>query len=309
MLDSLTLLLEKVFFLTHLNVFNHFRTRLFFPDTQREREKKIVTNPCEKEEVPDPSVDTALPDSLYQRGDLLEVPRTLFTHFGIYLGDNRVAHLIPDILPLFTTDKRFIQVTVTNKRLVLGVLSKSASIRVDTVEDFAYGASILLNVMDTTVQKRPLDSEEIARRAEEMVGKIPYSLLWNNCEHFVTYCRYGSAISIQTDKVPRTLFTHFGIYLGGGRVAHLIPDILPVLSDDEEAIREMVTNNRLILGVIAKVRGGVGCWGGGQCGVLGSVGCCGGGQCGVGGSVGWGGGGQCGVLGWGAVWGGGQCGV
>uniref|UniRef100_A0A4W5JAA2 LRAT domain-containing protein n=1 Tax=Hucho hucho TaxID=62062 RepID=A0A4W5JAA2_9TELE len=58
-------------------------------------------------------------------------------------------------------------------------------------------------------------------------------------------------------EVPRTLFTHFGIYLGGGRVAHLIPDILPVLSDDEEAIRQMVTNNRLILGVIAKVKGGL----------------------------------------------------
>ncbi|XP_064786794.1 lecithin retinol acyltransferase-like [Oncorhynchus masou masou] len=200
MLDSLTLLLEKVLFLTHLNVFNQFRTSLLFSDTQREREKKIVTNHCEKEEVPDPSACTALTDSLYQRGDLLEVPRTLFTHFGIYLGDNRVAHLIPDILPLFTTDKLSIQVMVTNKRLVLGVLSKSASIRVDTVEDFAYGASILLNAMDTTVQKRPLDGEEIARRAEEMVGKIPYSLLWNNCEHFVTYCRYGSAISIQTDK-------------------------------------------------------------------------------------------------------------
>ncbi|XP_042185475.1 lecithin retinol acyltransferase [Oncorhynchus tshawytscha] len=199
MLDSLTLLLEKVLFLTHLNVFNQFRTSLFFSDTQREREK-IVTNHCEEEEVPDPSACTALTDSLYQRGDLLEVPRTLFTHFGIYLGDNRVAHLIPDILPLFTTDKLSIQVMVTNKRLVLGVLSKSASIRVDTVEDFAYGASILLNAMDTTVQKRPLDGEEIARRAEEMVGKIPYSLLWNNCEHFVTYCRYGSAISIQTDK-------------------------------------------------------------------------------------------------------------
>uniref|UniRef100_A0A4W5PMG0 Lecithin retinol acyltransferase n=1 Tax=Hucho hucho TaxID=62062 RepID=A0A4W5PMG0_9TELE len=130
-------------------------------------------------------------DSLYQRGDLLEVPRTLFTHFGIYLGDNRV-------------DKHSIQVMVTNTRLVLGVLSKSASIRVDTVEDFAYGASILLNVMDTAVQKRPLDGEEIARRAEKMVGKIPYSLLWNNCEHFVTYCRYGSAISIQTDKTMST---------------------------------------------------------------------------------------------------------
>lgn len=43
--------------------------------------------------------------SLYKRGDLLEVPRTLFTHFGIYLGNNRVAHIIPDILPVFTKNK------------------------------------------------------------------------------------------------------------------------------------------------------------------------------------------------------------
>nr|XP_046196758.1 lecithin retinol acyltransferase-like [Oncorhynchus gorbuscha] len=202
MLNSLTLLLEKVFFLTHLNA---FRPSLLFSDTDRAREKKRVTHHCEnegwRERVPDTSAGAALPESIYQRGDLLEVPRTLFTHFGIYLGDNRVAHLIPDILPLFTTDTRSIQVMVTNKRLVLGVLSKSASIRVDTVEDFAYGASILLNAMDTTVQKRPLDGEEIASRAEKLVGKIPYSLLWNNCEHFVTYCRYGIAISIQTDKV------------------------------------------------------------------------------------------------------------
>ncbi|XP_024262056.1 lecithin retinol acyltransferase [Oncorhynchus tshawytscha] len=201
MLNSLTLLLEKVFFLTHLNA---FRPSLLFSDTDRAREKKRVAHHCEnegwRERVPDTSAGAALPESIYQRGDLLEVPRTLFTHFGIYLGDNRVAHLIPDILPLFTTDKRSIQVMVTNKRLVLGVLSKSASIRVDTVEDFAYGASILLNAMDTTVQKRPLDGEEIASRAEKLVGKIPYSLLWNNCEHFVTYCRYGIAISIQTDK-------------------------------------------------------------------------------------------------------------
>uniref|UniRef100_A0A4W5KF30 Lecithin retinol acyltransferase n=1 Tax=Hucho hucho TaxID=62062 RepID=A0A4W5KF30_9TELE len=171
MLDSLTLLLEKVFFLTHLNG---------VPDTSDRA--------------------AAIPDSIYQRGDLLEVPRTLFTHFGIYLGDNRVAHLIPDILPLVTTDERSVQVTVTNTRLILGVLSKSAGVRVDTVEDFAYGATILLNSLDTAVQKRPFDGDEIASRAEKLVGKIPYSLLWNNCEHFVTYCRYGIAISIQTDK-------------------------------------------------------------------------------------------------------------
>ncbi|NXV40651.1 LRAT acyltransferase, partial [Uria aalge] len=143
--------------------------------------------------------------SCFKRGDLLEVPRTLFIHFGIYLGENRVAHLMPDILPAFTGDRRQIQQVVTNKRLILGVITKTASIRVDTVEDFAYGGSILVNHMDRLFEDQVLGSEEAARRAEKLVGATAYSLLWNNCEHFVTYCRYGAPVSFQTDKFCETL--------------------------------------------------------------------------------------------------------
>ncbi|NXG65348.1 LRAT acyltransferase, partial [Hemiprocne comata] len=143
--------------------------------------------------------------SCFKRGDLLEVPRTLFIHFGIYLGENRVAHLMPDILPAFTGDRRQIQQVVTNKRLILGVITKMASIRVDTVEDFAYGGSILVNHMDRLFKDQVLSSEEAARRAEKLVGATAYSLLWNNCEHFVTYCRYGAPVSFQTDKFCETV--------------------------------------------------------------------------------------------------------
>ncbi|NXJ85408.1 LRAT acyltransferase, partial [Trogon melanurus] len=143
--------------------------------------------------------------SCFKRGDLLEVPRTLFVHFGIYLGENRVAHLMPDILPALTGDRRQIQQVVTNKRLILGVITKTASIRVDTVEDFAYGGSILVNHMDRLFQDQVLSSEEAARRAEKLVGTTAYSLLWNNCEHFVTYCRYGAPVSFQTDKFCETV--------------------------------------------------------------------------------------------------------
>ncbi|XP_069487415.1 lecithin retinol acyltransferase-like [Ambystoma mexicanum] len=139
--------------------------------------------------------------SRFKRGDLLEVSRTLFVHFGIYLGDNTVAHLIPDILPVFSKDKSRIRKVVTNKRLIMGVLAKVASIRVDTVEDFAFGASILVNHMDQSFDHKPLPNEEVALRAEKLVGAVAYSLLWNNCEHFVTYCRYGRLVSFQTDKV------------------------------------------------------------------------------------------------------------
>ncbi|XP_069099065.1 lecithin retinol acyltransferase-like [Pleurodeles waltl] len=151
------------------------------------------------------SEDEATPEwhydiSLYKRGDLLEVPRTLFVHFGIYLGEDRVAHLMPDILPLLSEDPALLQKVVTNKRLVLGVLAKAASVRVDSVHDFAYGSRILVNHLDRSFPQGALPGEEVARRAEELVGGVEYSLLWNNCEHFVTRCRYGRPASLQTDK-------------------------------------------------------------------------------------------------------------
>ncbi|RXN06408.1 lecithin retinol acyltransferase-like protein [Labeo rohita] len=182
MLDSLALLLEKTFLLAH---FNFFSTASPKPERCAKRREEGTY--------------------YFQRGDLLEVPRTLFTHFGIYLGDNKVAHLMPDILPVLTSNKSQIQKVVTNKRLLLGVIYKYASIRVDTVEDFAYGSPILLNTMDTTLRRQPLAAEDVARRAEKLIGHIPYSLLWNNCEHFVTYCRYGTAVSLQTEQFCESL--------------------------------------------------------------------------------------------------------
>ncbi|XP_063042683.1 lecithin retinol acyltransferase b, tandem duplicate 2 [Engraulis encrasicolus] len=138
--------------------------------------------------------------SLYKRGDLLEVPRTLFTHFGIYLGDDRVAHMIPDILPVFTSNRKLIATMVTNMRLILGAIAKAASVRVDSVKDFAYGGDIIVNPMDKMCSRGPLDGEEVGRRAEKLIGPVRYSLLWYNCEHYVMYCRYGTAISFQSTK-------------------------------------------------------------------------------------------------------------
>uniref|UniRef100_A0A4W3IDY5 LRAT domain-containing protein n=1 Tax=Callorhinchus milii TaxID=7868 RepID=A0A4W3IDY5_CALMI len=55
--------------------------------------------------------------------------------------------------------------------------------------------------MDTRCKSPALPSEEVAARAETLVGSTDYSLLWNNCEHFVTHCRYGTPVSIQTDQL------------------------------------------------------------------------------------------------------------
>ncbi|XP_006985372.1 lecithin retinol acyltransferase [Peromyscus maniculatus bairdii] len=181
MLEAVSLLLEKLLLISNFKLFS-----VCTPGggTERNRPYEI---------------------SSFLRGDVLEVSRTHFTHYGIYLGDNRVAHLMPDILLALTKDKGRTQKVVSNKRLIPGVICKVASIRVDTVEDFAYGADILVNHLDETLKKKSLLNEEVACRAEQQLGLTPYSLLWNNCEHFVTHCRYGAPISPQAEKFHETV--------------------------------------------------------------------------------------------------------
>nr|KAF6480953.1 lecithin retinol acyltransferase [Molossus molossus] len=176
MLEAVSLLLEKLLLISNF--------KLFSSGTQGEDKAR-----------------TSLHDiNSFHRGDVLEVPRTHLTHYGIYLGDNRVAHMMPDVLLALTSDKRLTQKVVSNKRLILGVIGRVASIRVDTVDDFAYGAKILVNHLDKSLKKKALLNEEVACRAEKLLGITTYSLLWNNCEHFVTYCRFDTAVSPQADK-------------------------------------------------------------------------------------------------------------
>ncbi|XP_017313535.1 lecithin retinol acyltransferase [Ictalurus punctatus] len=184
MLDSLLLLLQKMFLFAHRDFFSVVASRADKPRRAERTERAGAEVTAQLE-----------------RGDLLEVPRTLFVHFGIYLGDGKVAHLIPDILPLLTRDELRVRAVVSNKRLLLGVLCRRAAVRVDTLEDFVYGARVLLiNAMDGVLGVQPAPNEEVARTAEKLIGAVRYSLLWNNCEHFVTFCRYGTGISLQTDK-------------------------------------------------------------------------------------------------------------
>ena len=187
MLQLLTFLVEKLSLLSNFKLFE-----CSWLDSEEQEEQQE-----QQEEQERPAQRGAPP----RRGDLLGVQRTLFTHFGIYLGDNKVAHMIPDILPVLTTDQRLIGSVISNKRLILGCVYKCATVRVDTLEDFAYGCTILVNPMEKTMKAPALPNEEVAKRAEKHVGSIPYSLLWNNCEHFVTFCRYGHAASRQTEKV------------------------------------------------------------------------------------------------------------
>jgi len=44
---------------------------------------------------------------------------------------------------------------------------------------------------------------EAAQRAESKIGHRAYSLLWNNCEHFASWCGTGTAGRRQVTDVAR----------------------------------------------------------------------------------------------------------
>ncbi|CAG2256526.1 unnamed protein product [Mytilus edulis] len=51
---------------------------------------------------------------------------------------------------------------------------------------------------------RYFSPKDIVKRARGMIGPVEYNLLWNNCEHFASWCRYGTRISTQADKTLLT---------------------------------------------------------------------------------------------------------
>ncbi|XP_072233012.1 lecithin retinol acyltransferase b, tandem duplicate 2 [Leuresthes tenuis] len=143
-------------------------------------------------------------DLMFRRGDLLEFLSFIF--FSLLSSVScRVAHFIPDIMPVISRDQFRIKQMVTNTRLILGVITKCGSVRVDSVEDFAYGSDILVNPMDKMCSRAALQGDEVAQRAEKLLGDVAYSLLWYNCEHFVMYCRYGTVMSFQTFQFCKTV--------------------------------------------------------------------------------------------------------
>ncbi|XP_062951383.1 phospholipase A and acyltransferase 3-like [Cynocephalus volans] len=111
-------------------------------------------------------------------GDLIEIFRTFYRHWAIYVGDGYVVHLFPqsDIMSPMT-DKAIV------KKELLSVVAGRDKYWVNNKHDGKYP---------------PLPGNKIVQRAEELVGeKMPYSLICRNCEHFVNELRYGVARSDQ----------------------------------------------------------------------------------------------------------------
>lgn len=119
-------------------------------------------------------------------GDHIYVDRGGYEHHGIDLGDGTVIH----------------------RHAPSGTKSNSL-VRLTTLETFAHGGAVKTRVYGI----RP-DPGEVVARARSMLGQPGYDLVFNNCEHFATWCVTGEHSSAQVEAVVSSTGV-IGVGVGG----------------------------------------------------------------------------------------------
>jgi len=120
-------------------------------------------------------------------GDHIYVKRSsrFYKHHGIYIGHGKVIHVSGSI-----REKVHPEVRETDLSLFLkdGVLRRR-------------------------VYEKRLPASETIRTAKKQLRNGGYSMIWNNCEHFTTYCVTGKTKSRQVKRVLSGLGTAAGVAL------------------------------------------------------------------------------------------------
>lgn len=116
-----------------------------------------------------------------------------YWHHGIDMGDGTVIH--------FSSGLPFNTSSVANTLSAPDALPASDSerlammkIRRTNMQEFHWG-----NKIEVVSHASSLDDESVLRRASESVGQEAYLLSHNNCEHFATWCKVGTARSWQVE--------------------------------------------------------------------------------------------------------------
>ncbi|XP_060113058.1 phospholipase A and acyltransferase 3-like [Heteronotia binoei] len=135
------------------------------------------------------------PEMKPKPGDLIEIERSCYQHWAIYIGDGYVVHLAPES-----------EVAGAGFGSLLSITTDRAVVRKDPLLKVVGNDKYKIN-NKYDGRYLPLPVYEIISRAKAEVGRVmPYNVLSENCEHFVTNLRYGNPVSDQVrDGVMKTI--------------------------------------------------------------------------------------------------------
>ncbi len=112
----------------------------------------------------------------FKLGQHLKVSNGVYTHHGIYVGCGKIIHYAGKSHGFFDDSHSHIQIT--------------------TLSDFSDGR-IIYAVNESNPKFSP---KVIVQRAKSRLGENHYSILSNNCEHFVNWCVHGEQSSAQVQR-------------------------------------------------------------------------------------------------------------
>ena len=122
-------------------------------------------------------------DSL-KPGDIIFCDRIIYKHYGVYAGNGRVIH--------YATQN--------------GDFGADVRVRETSLKKFAGdGKCMLLPPLKNRAGLKHFSAEETVKRARSRLGEKAYNLLFNNCEHFALWCKYGISKSTQVEQVVATV--------------------------------------------------------------------------------------------------------
>ena len=126
-------------------------------------------------------------------GDVVVADRGLYKHYGIYVGEGRVIHYSAGMGIELDADK--------------------AKIIETSLADFLEGSGLYVEETDEPGAFPP---DRVVDRARSMVGKMhgEYNIVFNNCEHFTHWCKYGTKSSGQVNTVLKAVVGVAAIALG-----------------------------------------------------------------------------------------------
>ncbi|XP_056012808.1 phospholipase A and acyltransferase 3-like [Ostrea edulis] len=127
-------------------------------------------------------------------GDLLEFPRGFYSHWAVYIGNEEVVHLAG-------TENDGINGNFNSGHVftICGKSFNKAQVKKEDIWNVICGSKIKIN-NDKDKKCDPRPAHEIVEEALMKLGEIGYNVLWENCEHFAAYCRYGVAWSKQANN-------------------------------------------------------------------------------------------------------------
>ncbi|XP_060136438.1 phospholipase A and acyltransferase 3-like isoform X1 [Zootoca vivipara] len=123
-------------------------------------------------------------------GDQIEIFRSGYQHWAIYVGNGYVVHLT-------SADG----VTGSFSSIPLSADTKKAVVKKEKLSEVAGKDKWEVNnEKDRKYKVKPVD--EIIRAANKCVGmEIDYNVVMMNCEHFATALRYGQPDSTQVCRI------------------------------------------------------------------------------------------------------------